>query len=72
MYILPFLLTTAHPSHILFTDDLTFIPLASAGVACMVEGATGWRCACGTVTARMRASSGLLEASSARSIANDV
>lgn len=38
IYILPFRLTTAHPSHILFTDDRTFMPLAMNGVASVAEG----------------------------------
>jgi len=31
-YILPFLFTMLQPSHMVFTDDRTFIPLANAGI----------------------------------------
>lgn len=67
-YTLPFRFTMLHPSHMTFTDDLTFIPRAVDGISAVVpsdEIAGVELCMWGIVGTRKRASSGLLEASKA-------
>ena len=71
MYILPFLLTTLHPSHMVLTEARTFMPRASTMLA---EGAAErawcgwWRWVWGSDAGLTRESRGRVEASSARNM----